>query len=213
MTLHRQICPWLTALFLLLMPGPSLAGVEAGVEFDESKVIDVAGRAESLELCSTGLLRYRRIFKGYVAGFYREDCSAVMNSLGEASKRLELSYFWSIPGDKFGVAAEQLLRETLEAADFAALELRMRRLHAAYVSVEPGDRYALTYVPRRGTELALNGRPLAVIEGEDFARAYFGIWLGEKPIDEKLRNALLADIDTGAGLGASDDVANDRVRR
>ena len=49
----------------------------------------------------------------------------------------------------------------------------------------------MTYLPGRGTELALNGTPLAVIEGADFAAAYFGIWLGPNSIDDRLKRDLL----------------------
>lgn len=45
------------------------------------------------------------------------------------------------------------------------------------------DRYSLTYMPGVGTELALNDNPLGVIDGADFAAAYFRIWLGDHPID------------------------------
>jgi len=33
---------------------------------------------------------------------------------------------------------------------------------------------------------------LVTIEGAYFAAAYFGVWLGREPIDEKLRRDLLA---------------------
>ncbi len=171
---------------------PAAAAVESGVRFEEQAVLEDAPGDTALELCATGLLRYRVVFKGYAAALYRDDCKAPEGVLSDAPRRLELSYFWAIDGDKFGEAAETLLRRNLDPAAFAALEERMNRLHASYRSVEPGDRYALTYVPGLGTELALNGRMLTRIEGEDFARAYFGIWLGRNPIDEKLRDALLA---------------------
>ena len=57
--------------------------------------------------------------------------------------------------------------------------------------MEPGDRYALTYLPGEGTELAKNGVRLALVPGEEFAEAYFGIWLGEAPLDRNLRDQLL----------------------
>ena len=60
-----------------------------------------------------------------------------------------------------------------------------------YVDVKPGDRYALTYVPGVGTELAFNGKPRGVIEGADFAAAYFAIWLGPQPLDNSLKEKLL----------------------
>jgi hypothetical protein len=46
-------------------------------------------------------------------------------------------------------------------------------------------------VPRRGTELSYNGKPLVLIEGADFASAYFAIWLGRNPIDKDLKKQLI----------------------
>jgi hypothetical protein len=71
-----------------------------------------------------------------------------------------------------------------------ALRDRLAHLHAHYEDVEPGDRYALTYLPGVGTELSKNGRRLAVVSGSDFAAAYFSMWLGDDPIDAGLRDAL-----------------------
>lgn len=76
-------------------------------------------------------------------------------------------------------------------AERARIQGRIDQINAAYKDVKPGDRYFLTYLPGRGTELALNGTPLIVIEGSDFAAAYFGIWLGREPIDDKLKRDLL----------------------
>ena len=60
-----------------------------------------------------------------------------------------------------------------------------------YRDVNPGDRYARTYVPDQGTELSYNGQPLITIQGADFAAAYFGIWLGKDPIDKDMRSRLI----------------------
>jgi hypothetical protein len=60
-----------------------------------------------------------------------------------------------------------------------------------YRDVKPGDRYALTYVPGVGTELALNGTRLGTVAGADFAAAVFAIWLGPKAIDDSLKTQLL----------------------
>lgn len=177
----------------LILGMPATAAVESGVEFDDVAVVVTAGQeAKPLRLCATGLLRYKRIFRGYAAALYREDCAVAEPDLAAASMRLELSYFWSIDGRRFGRAAESLLRRNLDPREFAVIESRMRELHASYQSVSPGDRYALTWTPGVGTELSLNGRPLVFVDGEDFARAYFDLWLGDAPMDEKLRNALLA---------------------
>ena len=43
--------------------------------------------------------------------------------------------------------------------------------------------------------LELNGEVTAVIEGDDFARAFFGIWLSEHALSDSLRDRLLAAAD------------------
>ena len=108
------------------------------------------------------------------------------------AKRLELSYFWRIDGKDIGKAGDRILAQNVAPETLVQLRPRLDRINALYDSVEPGDRYALTYVPGLGTELALNGQSKGVIPGADFAAAYFRIWLGERPIDTALRDRLLA---------------------
>ena len=68
------------------------------------------------------------------------------------------------------------------------------RLNAAYRDVAAGDRYQLCHAPGADTRLSLNGEELIRIPGDDFAVAYFGIWLRDGAISEDLRSALLGDV-------------------
>ena len=148
----------------------------------------------TLTLHNAALLRYLKVIKAYVAALYLPKGVPPQRVLTDVPKRLELSYLVSIKGDDFGKGAEPVLRRNLAAEELARLRSRIDRINAAYQDVKPGDRYALTYLPGRGTELALNGTPLITIEGADFAAAYFGIWLGRRPIDDKLKNDLLGSV-------------------
>ncbi len=177
-----------SCLILGLLVAPSVSAESVGgVEF--SPLAKTSGG--ELRLCSTALLRYLTVFRGYSAGLYLDDCAVPSRAVGDVPKRLELSYFWSISGEQFADAADELLVGSLDEMEIAKLRPRIDALHRHYRAVEPGDRYRLTYLPGIGTELALNGEPLVVIEGADFASAYFGIWLGEKPIDTAFRDKLL----------------------
>ena len=147
-----------------------------------------------LVLRNMGLLRYRLIFKGYVAALYLEAKARPEEVLSDIPKRLELSYFWAIAGPDFGKAADKILAANVPADTLSSLRPRLERLHALYEDVKPGDRYSLTYTPGLGTELALNNKPKVTIEGADFAAAYFAIWLGQHPIDEALKSQLLSSI-------------------
>jgi hypothetical protein len=147
--------------------------------------------ATTLTLHNAALLRYMNVVKVYVAALYLPTGTTAAEVLADVPKRLELNYLVAISGGDFAKAAEPVLLRNQGQIKMDQLRSRIDRLHAAYRNVQAGDRYALTYVPGVGTELALNGAPLVSIEGADFASAYFGIWLGEKPIDAKLKSALL----------------------
>jgi len=142
-------------------------------------------------LRNAALLRYLKFIKAYVAALYLPEGVKAEDALSDLPKRLEISYLVSIKGPDFDKGAAPVLERNQTPAELARLKGRLDRINAAYKDVKPGDRYSLTYLPGRGTELALNGTPLIVIEGADFATAYFGIWLGREPIDEKLKRDLL----------------------
>jgi hypothetical protein len=166
---------------------PGTAAELEGVHFADQ----VRAGDSTLRLSCVGLLRYKLFIKAYVAALYIGDGAATGDALADVPKRLELSYFWSIRGADFGKAGDQILAQNVDAQTFATLRPRLDRINAWYRDVKPGDRYALTYVPGAGTELALNGNRIGVVEGADFAAAYFRIWLGDTPIDSRLRDQLL----------------------
>ena len=90
-----------------------------------------------------------------------------------------------------GPATYKRLARSHDPQEIERLKTRIDYHNSLYVDVAPGDRYALTYLPGVGTELSLNGRPLGVIEGSDFAAAIFSLWLGETPFDGRFKNDLL----------------------
>ena len=184
------------ALLIATMAVQSSAAAELeGVDFaDQARAGDV-----TMRLSCVGLLRYKLFIKAYVAALYLGDGAAGGDVLADVPKRLELSYFWSISGADFGKAGDQILAQNVDAETLSALRPRLGRINALYRDVKPGDRYALTYVPGSGTELALNGTRLGVIDGADFAAAYFRIWLGDTPIDTQLRDQLLGCVRRNSG--------------
>jgi len=172
-------------LWLLALPARG-AEIE-GVDFDDRYV-----RGDTdLHLNCVGMLRYKIFIKAYVAALYLPEEATPGEVLDDVPKRLEINYFWSIKGRDFGRAADAILADNLGPEMLESLRPRLEEINAAYEDVKPGDRYALTYLPGVGTELALNGERKALIEGADFAAAYFSIWLGEEPLDAGFRDSLL----------------------
>ena len=175
------------AIAAIAAPSRGIAAAIEGVTFPEK--VEVEGRR--LDLHGLALLRYGFVIRAYVAGLYLEDPKHAARVLEDLPKRLDLSYFWGLEGKQFADAAKTMLERNLPEDQLEALMPRIDRMGSSFRAVEAGDRYSLTYLPGRGTELALNGTPLVTIEGADFAEAYFGIWLGEQPIDADMRDELL----------------------
>jgi len=183
----RAALPLLAAALLAWPAAPS-ASVRTVDRVAFAEAVEAPG---PLRLIGAGLFRWRWVFKVYAVAHYLPPEVAEAGPSADVARRLEFAYLVDIGRDDFGRAADELLARTFPPEALAPLRGRLDRLHAAYVDVKPGDRYALTYLPGRGTELSHNGRPLAQIEGADFARAYFAIWLGEAPIDADLRDLML----------------------
>ena len=157
-----------------------------GIKFKESYVAENT----KLRMTGVGLLRYWG-FKGYVGAFYLEEGVPVNSFMSDTAKRIELEYFRSIKGEDFGPATNKSIAKNVDAKTFDRLRPQIEFHNSLYQDVQPGDRYSLTYVPGRGTELALNGEPKGIIEGSEFAAAVFSIWLGPKPMNEKFKEQLL----------------------
>jgi hypothetical protein len=185
----KHSAQWVIA-FLLVAISP--AGIAGAMEIEGVRFVpEQEAQGTVLRLQCVGLLRYKVLFKGYVAGLYLADPAGLEDPLADVPKRLELSYFWSIDGDDFGPAGETILERNFGRQALSALRPQLDQIGRLYEDVEPGDRYSLTYIPGVGTELALNGVRKGVIEGADFAAKYFAIWLGPKPLDASLRNQLV----------------------
>lgn len=154
-------------------------------------VCEVSGR--NLPLRSAGKKDWWR-FSLYDAGLYLPEGVSKEDVLGDIPKKLVLRYHRSIDAEKILKAAEYNLAGNADI-DLPSIRERVDYLHSLYRSVKKGDEYALVYEPGRGTRLYLNEKKQGeLIPGDDFAKAYFGIWLSKHVVCRKLRWELL-DLD------------------
>ena len=175
------------ATIFLLLSGPSSAALVEDILFDD---LYSAGNVE-LKIRGTGVLRYMVFVKAYVGGLYLPEDVSSDDALSEVPKRLEVEYFHAIKGKDFGPATRKMIAKNVDDITFQRLEPKIELHSRMYEDVKPGDRYSLTYIPGKGTELALNGEPKGTIEGFEFAAALFSIWLGENPIDKSFKKQIL----------------------
>lgn len=150
----------------------------------------------SMETIGQGEVRYMGLFKVYDASLLARKATTGGKVLdGEISKCLILNYALPVTIDKFIRSAEMVLQRQHDKEDLRAVRQEIDALHAGYRDVQEGDSYTLCYDALSSTTtLALNNEELVRVVSADFARVYFGIWLGpDAPLDKDLRDDLLAD--------------------
>ena len=183
-TLSRSL--WSLAILLFLTTSVQAIEIK-GVRFAEQHVVD----QEELMLTGAAALKWALLFDVYAGAFYLPEGVSGSNWIEDVPKRLELAYFRNFTAEDFSASSDKLLRESLSADDYQALEDRLQQFYALFRDIKSGDRYSLTYRFGTGTELRLNDELLGVAPGADFAVAYFGLWLGPQPINENFRDRLL----------------------
>lgn len=144
----------------------------------------------NLKITGVALFRFWG-FKAYTGAFYIEAGAPAEEALTDRAKRLELEYFRSIKGEDFGMAVNKILAKNLDPETLGRLQPKIDYHNGLYRDIIPGDRYSLTYVPGQGTQLALNGEPIATTPGAEFAAAIFSIWLGNDPISLDFKRTIL----------------------
>jgi len=157
-------------------------------DFCLSKFATFNGR--EYPLTGSGLFRYWG-FKVYVMGLYSLPIDATRkNILNPVPKRLVLHYLREFSIEDFQKSQRSILDWNPEI-NRKLLEEKLLEMDKLYLAVKKGDEYTVTFTPKIGTELAHNGRKLGSVTGNDFQKAYFGLWLSDHSINKSLRNEIL----------------------
>lgn len=133
-----------------------------------------------------------RVYTG--ALFTPEDARTQEEILGDVPKRLYFKYHRSISRDDILKSKEKFLRENPDV-DLEAIADELKEFNALYRSVSSGDVYELIYHPEKGTTLVLNGEELGTVKGAELARAIFGLWISDHPLNDSMKRDLLSPHD------------------
>lgn len=143
-----------------------------------------------LPLRNAVLLEYLK-FDFYTAALYAPPgFNTPEQILNNVPKSLILYYHRTVKKEWMIKASRDRIKKN-PANHPSDLEGRLLQLDAAYRTVKKGDHYELRYEPGVGTSLILNGQLQATISGDDFQRAFFGIWLSDLPLNKNLRDQLI----------------------
>jgi hypothetical protein len=186
-TLIVIVGAWSWVFFFLTGPVHAAVTTVDGTAFSNTVTVNQT----RLDLQGAALLRYMYFIEAYTGALYLPDTADGSRALEDIPKHLVLEYRVAISAEDFARATEKKIRESVSDAEFQRLLPKITALNRLYRDVAPRDRYALTYIPESGTVLTYNSTPLGTIEGHEFARAVFSIWIGPNPIDKGFRDKLL----------------------
>ena len=183
------------ALFLLLLCAASLAHAAvdvAGVKFEDKANL---GQTE-LVLNGAGL-RSKFILKVYAVGLYLgEKKTAAADVLGlKGAKRLLIVTLRDLTAEQFADALVEGIHKNLSDTEAEPIKAAIGEFKNAILGLKnatKGDVISIDWLPETGTRLTVNGKQQGRdIAGEDFYRALLRIWLGPKPAQDDLKQALL----------------------
>ena len=176
---------------LLLLAVPAFGAEVAGVKVDDKTRV---GNAE-LVLNGAGL-RKRFFLQVYAMGLYlpKKTASAAEAIGAEGPKRAAIHMLRDVGAATFNEALAQGIRENHTEAQVKALESRLNALGAIIAEVKEAKKGMAITLDWTGaaTQVGIDGKPAGKpIEGADFYRALLRIWLGDKPVQDDLKKALL----------------------
>ena len=92
-------------------------------------------------------------------------------------------------------AMKKALNEGLEKSTVnktGPISSEMEQLSSSFnTGVATGDFYEFIYLPESGTHVIKNKELVEVIQGLEFKKAFFGIFLSDNPIQKNLKKAML----------------------
>ena len=183
---------------LVLLGALALCSVPAHGASLEGQHFDDGARLGDADLQLNGVgLRGVFIIKAYVAGLYLTRKATTLQEVLAAPgpKRLQMRMLLGATPQDFNTALVAGIRKNASPAEMQALQERISQMERAiegFGNTSKGDVVNLDYQPQQGMTLVVNGTVRGgPIPGADFYAAVLGIFVGDNPIDKRLRKGLL----------------------
>jgi hypothetical protein len=178
------------------MLAPRRAGAReiAGIRLEESLIQRASGA--QLRLAGAGIFRFF-LLRYYICGLYLAASTPATDALRhDAARRIAMVMLRNVSAGEFLWGLDRGMADNTTAAEMGALRPSLGALRAAIReagSLARGAHVALDYAPGQGTLLGIDGRVrTSAIPGKPFNDALLRMWLGERPLDSSLKEALLA---------------------
>jgi hypothetical protein len=165
-------------------------------EVEGVKLPDTLYVGERVLVLNGAGVRSMFIFDMYVAALYltekKGSSDAILSS--DSGKRMEMHMLRNVSSDTLSKSFSKSIRLNLTQAELAALDVQLKQMSALFSMMseaKEGDVLTMDYLPGRGTEISFNNVTIGTIEGAAFNAALLKVWLGNKPVQERLKKKLL----------------------
>lgn len=157
---------------------------------------EVSFNGQSLVLNGGGI-RSKLFFKLYTIGLYLPKKSADGDAILKSNETIAVRF--EITSDMINSEnMSEAINEGFDAStngNTAAIRTRIDKILKTFANeaIKIGDVFDLVYKPGVGTEIYKNTKLKSTIEGQDFKKALFGIWISDNPVNNSLKKDLLGE--------------------
>jgi len=178
----------LLGMALLIGAGGAAAAAELeGVKFPDTATVD----GTTVQLNGLGVRKAYVFVKVYVGALYLQakthDPKAAIET--DEAKRIVLHMVRDVTHDEMKQAMQDGFANTGTSGTPGAQQF------TGYFTepIVTGQECEFDYAPGKGTTVKISGKTKGTIQGADFMRGLWGIWLGPKPADESLKQGMLGN--------------------
>jgi len=173
-------------------------GVATNVYAIEMEGVQIADSAnvggQTLVLNGAGI-RTKFFFDIYIGALYlpskTQSAETAINSKG--NKRVWMYFLYDeVSKDKLTHGWTKGFEKNSKA-NFEQLQTRLNQFNSFFHDMKKGDTVTYDFTADGRTAVMINDKPVGSIAGEDFQQALLAVWLGKKPADDDLKEAILGE--------------------
>lgn len=164
----------------------------AGAKIDDSTQVE----NQALKLNGAGI-RYKVFFKVYIAALYLKDNKTTTPEVLAlpGAKRVSLTILRDLRSEDLGQRFIDGIRKNADMAERTRLVdsmLAFGQMFSLVPDMKKGDVINIDWIPGTGAVGQFNGKRIgSTIADPNFYNALLKIWIGNSPVDDKLKQALL----------------------
>ncbi len=165
----------------LLVATPSLAAQIAGVTLPSTETVD--GRRLRLKACAVREELWTNLYA--VSLYLPQQTAAAQVVTAQSPKlvRIDVTYGGEVPN---GLPAEWK-----QGLQHHVSQEFLQTLQGLYNDLKSGDTVRVSYSPKSGTSLSVNGRDVASRPGDAVFNAMMRLWVGPNPVSQNIKRLLL----------------------